>query len=176
MSAAPAVNNGAVVALESSRIAVCCTTITAQGRQKAPTRHSPHLPSRPVSCRAAASAPEKPWLPSSRAHTLPFAEAGGEMSDEESTEYYMLLCDDPSHEVVLVDCGPREMDVILAVRKVTGQSLWHSRVLARQAPVTLLGGLSAYRAQSAVALLQSAGAGAEWRQEPEPGERTAPSP
>ncbi|MFF7868878.1 ribosomal protein L7/L12 [Streptomyces qaidamensis] len=98
------------------------------------------------------------------------------MSDEESTEYYVLLCDDPSHEVVLVDCGPREMDVILAVRKVTGQSLWHSRVLARRAPVTLLGGLSAYRAQSAVALLQSAGARAEWRQEPEPGERTAPSP
>ncbi|MER5577739.1 ribosomal protein L7/L12 [Streptomyces massasporeus] len=98
------------------------------------------------------------------------------MSDEESTEYYTLLCDDPSHEVVLVDCGPREMDVILAVRKVTGQSLWHSRVLARQAPVTLLGGLSAYRAQSAVALLRSAGARAEWGQEPEPGERTAPSP
>ncbi|MFJ3162402.1 hypothetical protein ACIPJF_19315 [Streptomyces kanasensis] len=34
----------------------------------------------------------------------------------------------------------------------------------------------AYRARSAVAVLQSAGAGAEWRQEPEPGERTAPSP
>jgi hypothetical protein len=27
------------------------------------------------------------------------------MSDEGSTEYYMLLCDDPSHEVVLV-AGP----------------------------------------------------------------------
>lgn len=62
------------------------------------------------------------------------------MSDEESTEYYTLLCDDPSHEVVLVDCEPREMDVIRAVRKVTGLSLWHSRVLARQAPVTLLRG------------------------------------
>ncbi|MFF5158978.1 ribosomal protein L7/L12 [Streptomyces sp. NPDC000348] len=98
------------------------------------------------------------------------------MSDEESTEYCTLLCDDPSHEVVLVDCGPREMDVILAVRKVTGQSLWHSRVLTRQAPVTLLGGLPAYRAQSAVAVLQGAGARAEWRQEPEPGERTTSSP
>ncbi|QTD99352.1 ribosomal protein L7/L12 [Streptomyces cyanogenus] len=98
------------------------------------------------------------------------------MSDEESTGYDTLLCDDPSHEVVLLDCGPRETDVILAVRKVTGQSLWHSRVLARRAPVTLVGGLSAYRAQSAVAVLLSAGARAEWRQEPEPGERTAPSP
>ncbi|MFE0951484.1 hypothetical protein, partial [Streptomyces mutabilis] len=77
------------------------------------------------------------------------------MSDEEPTEYFTLLCDDPSHEVVLVDCGPREMDVVLAVRKVTGQSLWHSRVLARRAPVTLLGGLSADRAQSAVAVLRT---------------------
>jgi large subunit ribosomal protein L7/L12 len=98
------------------------------------------------------------------------------MPGGEPTEYYTLLCDDPSHEVVLVDCGHREMEVILAVRKVTGQSLWHSRAQARQAPVTLLGGLSAHRAQSAVALLQSAGARVEWRQEPEPGERTAPSP
>lgn len=98
------------------------------------------------------------------------------MSDEQSTEYYTLLCDDPSHEVVLVDCGPYEMDVIRAVRTVTGLSLWHSRALARQAPVTLQKGLSAYRAQSAVAVLQSAGARAEWRQEPEHGERTAPSP
>ncbi|MET8718577.1 ribosomal protein L7/L12 [Streptomyces misionensis] len=97
------------------------------------------------------------------------------MSDEESTEYYTLICDDPSHEVVLIDCGPREMDVTRAVRKVTGLSLWHSRVLARQAPVTLLGGLSAHRAQSAVALLQSAGAEAECRKEPERGAGAAPS-
>ncbi|MCZ9349907.1 ribosomal protein L7/L12 [Streptomyces mutabilis] len=98
------------------------------------------------------------------------------MSDEESTEYFTLLCDDPSHEVVLVDCGAREMDVVLAVRKMTGQGLWHSRVLARRAPVTLLGGLSADRARSAVAVLRRAGARAEWSQEPEPGEGTAPSP
>ncbi|HEY9369072.1 ribosomal protein L7/L12 [Streptomyces sp.] len=96
------------------------------------------------------------------------------MADEESTEYYTLLCDDPSHEVVLIDCGPRELDVIRAVHKVTGLSLWHSRVLARQAPVTVLEGLSPYRAQSAVSVLQSAGARAEWRQEPEPRERAAP--
>lgn len=95
------------------------------------------------------------------------------MSDEESIESETLLCDDPSHEVVLVDCGPRERDVIRAVRKVTGLSLWDSRDLARRAPVVLLGDLSAYRAQSAVALLESAGARARWRQEPEPGERTA---
>jgi large subunit ribosomal protein L7/L12 len=28
------------------------------------------------------------------------------MSAEQSTEYYTLLCDDPSHEVVLLHCGP----------------------------------------------------------------------
>ncbi|GGQ05948.1 ribosomal protein L7/L12 [Streptomyces roseolilacinus] len=98
------------------------------------------------------------------------------MSDGETAEYYTSLCDDPSHEVVLIDCGPREMDVTRAVRKVTGLSLWHSRALARRAPVALLGGLSACRAQAAVAVLRSAGARAEWRQEPEYGERTAPSP
>ncbi|MFH9572085.1 ribosomal protein L7/L12 [Streptomyces sp. NPDC017230] len=90
------------------------------------------------------------------------------MSDEESTEYYTLLCDDPSHEVVLIDCGARELDVVLAVREVTGLSLWHSRVLTRQAPVTLLEGLSAYGAQSAVAVLQSAGARAEWNRSRSP--------
>ncbi|MFD0369947.1 ribosomal protein L7/L12 [Streptomyces sp. NPDC059071] len=90
------------------------------------------------------------------------------MADDESTEYFTLLCDDPSHEVVLLDCGPRGKDVTLAVRKVTGLSLWQSRLLARQAPVTVVGGLSAFRAQSAVSVLQSAGATAEWRQEPEP--------
>ncbi|MFI0943859.1 hypothetical protein [Streptomyces sp. NPDC021020] len=59
---------------------------------------------------------------------------------------------------------------------MTGLSLWHSRDLARQTPVILLGDLSEFSAQSAVALLESAGARAEWRQEPEPGERTAPMP
>ncbi|MEU7296115.1 ribosomal protein L7/L12 [Streptomyces exfoliatus] len=98
------------------------------------------------------------------------------MTDDESAEYYTLLCDDPSHEVVLVDCGPRQTDVILALRKLTGLSLWHSRVLARQAPVIVLEGLGDYEAQSAVSVLRSAGAEAEWRQEPEAEERTAPSP
>ncbi|MFE9040036.1 ribosomal protein L7/L12 [Streptomyces sp. NPDC007818] len=98
------------------------------------------------------------------------------MTDDESAEYYTLLCDDPSHEVVLVDCGPRQTDVILALRKLTGLSLWHSRVLARQAPVIVLEGLGDYEAQSAVSVLRSAGAEAEWRQEPEAGERTAPTP
>ncbi|MEE1814033.1 ribosomal protein L7/L12 [Streptomyces sp. SP18ES09] len=98
------------------------------------------------------------------------------MTDDKSVEYDTLLCDDPSHEVVLVDCGPREKDVILALRKLTGLSLWHCRDLARQAPVIVLEGLGDYEARSAVSMLRSADAEAEWRAEPEPGERTAPSP
>ncbi|MEU7030479.1 ribosomal protein L7/L12 [Streptomyces sp. NPDC046275] len=90
------------------------------------------------------------------------------MADEEATEHFTLVCDEPLHEVVLVDCGPREKDVILAVRKVTGLSLWHCRTLTRQAPVTLTSGLSAYRAQHATSILRHAGATAEWRPEPEP--------
>ncbi|MET9677061.1 ribosomal protein L7/L12 [Streptomyces sp. NPDC006482] len=97
------------------------------------------------------------------------------MAHDESVEYYTLLCDDPSHEVVLVDCGPRETDVILALRKLTGLSLWRCRELARQAPVTVLEGQPDYEARSAVSVLRNAGAGAEWRAEPEPGESTAPS-
>ncbi|XUM04779.1 ribosomal protein L7/L12 [Streptomyces venezuelae ATCC 10712] len=93
----------------------------------------------------------------------------------ESVEYDTLLCDDPSHEVVLVACGPRETDVILALRKLTGLSLWHCRDLARQAPVIVLEGLDNWEARSAVSMLRSADAEAEWRAEPEPGERTAPS-
>ncbi|MEU5915595.1 ribosomal protein L7/L12 [Streptomyces sp. NPDC047141] len=98
------------------------------------------------------------------------------MTDDKSVDHHTLLCDDPSHEVVLVDCGPRETDVILALRKLTGLSLWHCRDLARQASVIVLEGLGDYEAQSAVSMLRDAGAEAEWRQEPEPGERTAPSP
>ncbi len=34
------------------------------------------------------------------------------MSDEESTAYYTLLCDDPSHELVLVDpAGPSPLSL-----------------------------------------------------------------
>ncbi|MFC8587526.1 ribosomal protein L7/L12 [Streptomyces sp. NPDC057217] len=98
------------------------------------------------------------------------------MTDDESAEYYTLLCDDPPNEVVLVACGPREKNVILALRKLTGLSLWHSRNLARQAPVTVLEGLDHYEARSAVSVLRSAGAEAEWRQEPEAGEHAVPSP
>ncbi|MGA5220159.1 ribosomal protein L7/L12 [Streptomyces cinereoruber] len=96
------------------------------------------------------------------------------MDDEDGTVYVTLVCDEPSYDVVLLNCGQREMDVVRAVRQVTGLSLWHSRVLMRGAPVAVLEDWPRDLADEAVAVLRSAGAEAEARQEPEPGRRTAP--
>ncbi|MFF6832901.1 ribosomal protein L7/L12 [Streptomyces sp. NPDC012438] len=74
----------------------------------------------------------------------------------------------------VLDCGQREMDVVRAVRQVTGLSLWYSRVLMRGAPVAVLEDWPRDLADEAVAVLRSAGAEAEARQEPEPGRRAAP--
>ncbi|MFF5501427.1 ribosomal protein L7/L12 [Streptomyces roseolus] len=98
------------------------------------------------------------------------------MDDGDETVYVTLICDERAYDVVLLDCGPREMDVVRAVREVTGLSLWHSRVLSRQAPVTILETWPQDMADDAVAVLRNAGALAEARQAPEHGEPTAPSP
>ncbi|MFJ5711933.1 ribosomal protein L7/L12 [Streptomyces sp. NPDC093105] len=98
------------------------------------------------------------------------------MDEGYETEYVTLVCDDPAFDVVLLDCGPREMDVVHAVRQVTGLSLWHSRVLTRQAPLTILDTWPEDVADEAVAVLRSAGARAEARQRPESDESAAPSP
>ncbi|MFJ5834756.1 ribosomal protein L7/L12 [Streptomyces sp. NPDC093089] len=98
------------------------------------------------------------------------------MDDEDVAEYFTLICDDPSYAVVLLDCGPRERDVVRAVREVTGLSLWHSKVLMRRAPVAVLEDRPQDLADDAVAVLRSAGALAEARQEPEPERWAAPSP
>ncbi|MFD0078261.1 ribosomal protein L7/L12 [Streptomyces sp. NPDC127166] len=109
-----------------------------------------------------------PWLPSFRVHTLSVTEeAGDAMNDGDVAEYFMSVCDDPSYAVVLLDCGPRERDVVRAVREVTGLSLWHSKVLMRRAPVAVLEDRPQDLADDAVAILRSVGARAEARQEPE---------
>ncbi|MFE7546665.1 ribosomal protein L7/L12 [Streptomyces gardneri] len=91
----------------------------------------------------------------------------------DDTEYVTLICDDPSYAVVLLDCGQREMDVVRAVREVTGLSLWRSRVLIRRAPVALLEGRPQDMADEVVSVLRGVGAEAEARQEPEPERFTA---
>ncbi|MFC9733870.1 ribosomal protein L7/L12 [Streptomyces roseolus] len=98
------------------------------------------------------------------------------MDDGDETVYVTLICDERAYDVVLLDCGPREMDVVRAVRQVTGLSLWHSRVLTRQVPVTVLDTWPEDMADDAVAVLRSAGARAEARQKPESDESTAPPP
>lgn len=98
------------------------------------------------------------------------------MDDGDVAEYFTLVCDDPSYAVVLLECGPREMDVVRSVREVAGLSLWHGRVLARRAPVAVLEGLPQDMADDAVSVLRSSGAQAEARRELESGPCVAVSP
>lgn len=83
-------------------------------------------------------------------------------------EYFLLVCDDVPHDVVLTDPGVRVMDVVQGVRRLTGLSLWHSKVLATQVPAVLLAGVPEEDAAAAVSALRDAGARAETRERSEP--------
>ncbi|WP_329411282.1 ribosomal protein L7/L12 [Streptomyces sp. NBC_00704] len=83
-------------------------------------------------------------------------------------EYILLVCDDVPHEVVLTDSGARVMDVVQVIRRLTGLSLWHSKLLATRPPVVLLSHLPPEDATAAVSALRDAGARAEARQQPTP--------
>ncbi|WP_413758360.1 ribosomal protein L7/L12 [Streptomyces sp. MMBL 11-3] len=85
------------------------------------------------------------------------------------TEYFLLVCDDVPHDVVLVDPGTRVLDVAQVVRRLTGLSLWHSKVLATQVPARVLDGVPQEVAEAAIAALRDVGAQAEVRAQPEPG-------
>ncbi|MFE2066136.1 ribosomal protein L7/L12 [Streptomyces sp. NPDC059467] len=54
-----------------------------------------------------------------------------------------------------------QLDVAQAVRRLTGLSLWHSRVLATQVPALVLDGMPQQAATAAVLALRDAGAQAE---------------
>ncbi|MEU6652394.1 ribosomal protein L7/L12 [Streptomyces sp. NPDC046900] len=73
----------------------------------------------------------------------------------------MLVCDDVPHDVVLTDPGVRVLDVAQVVRRLTGLSLWRSRVLATQVPAVILEGVPQEDAAAAVAALRGVGAQAE---------------
>lgn len=83
-------------------------------------------------------------------------------------EYFLLVCDDVPHDVVLTDPGVRVMDVVQTVRRLTGLSLWRSKVLATQVPAVLLVGVPEEDAAAAVSALRDVGARAESREGPEP--------
>ncbi|MFF0186979.1 ribosomal protein L7/L12 [Streptomyces sp. NPDC005244] len=83
-------------------------------------------------------------------------------------EYFLLVCDDVPHDVVLTDPGLRVMDVVQVVRRLKGLSLWHSKVLVTQVPAVILVGVPEGDAAAAVSALGDAGAQAESREQPEP--------
>ncbi|EMF27274.1 ribosomal protein L7/L12 [Streptomyces pseudogriseolus] len=82
--------------------------------------------------------------------------------------YFWLVCDDMPHDVVLTDPGVRVMDVVQVVRRLTGLSLWRSKVLALRVPTVLLAGVPEEDAAAAVSALHGAGARAETRERLEP--------
>lgn len=83
-------------------------------------------------------------------------------------EYFLLVCDDVPHDVVLTDPGVRVMDVVQVVRRLTGLSLWRSKVLATQVPAVILACVPEEDATAAVLALRDAGAQAEAREQPQP--------
>ncbi|WP_089101795.1 ribosomal protein L7/L12 [Streptomyces hyaluromycini] len=78
-------------------------------------------------------------------------------------------CEPNPHDVVLTAPGVRLLDVVQVVRRLTGLSLWHSKVLAMQVPSVILDGVPEEEAAAAVVALRDAGAQAEAREQPEPG-------
>ncbi|MEU9150187.1 ribosomal protein L7/L12 [Streptomyces sp. NPDC048417] len=82
--------------------------------------------------------------------------------------YFLLVCDDSPHDVVLTGPGVRVLDVAQVVRRLTGLSLWRSEVLATQVPAVVLEGVPREEAAAAAVALCEAGARAEAREQPEP--------
>ncbi|MGQ4343351.1 ribosomal protein L7/L12 [Streptomyces sp. SAS_275] len=70
---------------------------------------------------------------------------------------------------MLTDVGARTVDVLQVVRRLTGMSIWHSKVLMDQAPVVIHDGIPEEAAESAVAALREAGAQADVRRQHLPG-------
>ncbi|MFE0918161.1 ribosomal protein L7/L12 [Streptomyces nigra] len=83
-------------------------------------------------------------------------------------EYFLLACDEVPHDVVLTDPGTRAMDVVQVVRRLTGLSLWRSKLLTTQVPAVVLAGVPEEDAAAAVSALRGVGAQAEVRERQEP--------
>jgi large subunit ribosomal protein L7/L12 len=83
-------------------------------------------------------------------------------------EYFLLVCDEVPHDVVLTDPGVHVLDVVQVLRRLTGLSLWRSKVLTTQTPAAILVGVPQEDAEAAVAALGGVGARAEARERREP--------
>ncbi|MCT9090614.1 ribosomal protein L7/L12 [Streptomyces sp. ASQP_92] len=92
-------------------------------------------------------------------------------------QYFELICDDPPYSVVLTAMGVRRVDVLQALRRLTGLSLWRSKELTLHLPVVIFGDVAREAADAAVAVLQAAGADAEGREGPprRPGAQREPT-
>jgi len=66
--------------------------------------------------------------------------------------------EEPGFRVWLVASGDRRMEVVRAVRKVTGLSLWDSKLLMDSVPVAVMKPTWLEAAQDAAAVLEAAGA------------------
>lgn len=84
---------------------------------------------------------------------------GGEMADL----YVTLECGEPPNTVVLTDPGPNVLEVLKVIRRRTGLSLWHGKVLIGQLPVTVLEDVPADLAEAMASELRAAGAAADVR-------------
>ncbi|MFF4401920.1 ribosomal protein L7/L12 [Streptomyces sp. NPDC001480] len=80
-----------------------------------------------------------------------------------AAEYVTLVCDGIPNGVVLTDPGDRVLDVIQVVRRLTGLSLWRSKLLVTQAPTVVLEGRPREDAEAAIVALRATGAEAEIR-------------
>ncbi|MFD3538252.1 ribosomal protein L7/L12 [Streptomyces sp. NPDC058662] len=66
--------------------------------------------------------------------------------------------EEPGFRVVLTEAGERTTELVMAVRAVTGLSLWDSKLLLDTAPVAVAGPAWLDVAQDTAALLRDAGA------------------
>ncbi|MFI1502572.1 ribosomal protein L7/L12 [Streptomyces platensis] len=83
-------------------------------------------------------------------------------------EYFELVCDEASSTVVLMDPGPRAIEVVKALHRKTGLSLWHSKLLIRDLPATVLDDVPEELAATFATALREAGALVEVRQKQVP--------
>jgi len=72
--------------------------------------------------------------------------------------YFTLVCDDVPYSVVLADPGTRTMDVLKEIRRLTGLSLWHGKLLIGKLPMTVLDDQPEDAARAAASALRAVGA------------------
>ncbi|MFG2532146.1 ribosomal protein L7/L12 [Streptomyces sp. NPDC048516] len=73
-------------------------------------------------------------------------------------EYFGLLCDEESGTVVLMAPGPRAIEVVTVLHRMTRLSLWHGKLLIRDVPAAVLDDVPEEVAAGFATVLREAGA------------------